>query len=71
MVLALGGDDELAFAPGSDTVQLHQAAYPFFADPMTTRHQLFPHLGPAVFPCDFSMDGADVGQKCFVAHALV
>ena len=71
MVLAVRGDDKLAFAPGADTVQLHEAAYPLFANPVTTRDQLFPHLGAAVFHFDFCVDGADVGQQCFVAHALV
>ena len=62
MVLAIRANDKLAFAPGTDAVQLHQAAYPLFADPMTTRHQFLPHLGPAVFAFDFSMDGAHVRQ---------
>ena len=62
MVLAVRGDDKLALASGTDEVLLHQAAYPLFADPMSTRHQFLPHLGPAVFPFDFCMDGADVRQ---------
>ena len=46
-------------------------AYPHFADPMSTRHQFPPHLGPAELPFDFCMDGANVRQQCFVAHAFV
>ena len=70
MVLTVRGDDKLAFAPGTDAVQLHEPTYPLPAHAMTTCDQFLPHFWPAVLRLDLCMDDTDVGQQSFVAHVL-
>jgi hypothetical protein len=70
MVLAVGSHDKLAFAPGTDAVFPHQTTYPFLTHAVTSCHKFFLHFWPTVFTFDLCVDGADVGQQSFVAHAL-
>jgi len=71
VVLAVGGDHKLPFAPGLDTVLLHRASHALLAHADTACHQFLPHLGPTVFLLDLGVNGPDVGQQGFVADALV
>ena len=59
MVLAAGGDDKLALAPGTDAVRLHQPTHPLFTDTVTTGHQFLPHRWPTIFLSDLCMEGTD------------
>jgi hypothetical protein len=50
MVLAVGGDDKLAFAPGTNAVFLHQSAYPFLAHAVPRATSSFHILGQPYSP---------------------
>ena len=70
-MLAVSGADKLSFTPGLDAVALHELSYSLFAYTDASDQEFFPHLGPAVFLLDLSMDGLDVHQQGFVADELV
>jgi hypothetical protein len=71
MMLAVSRDDKLAFAPCSDAVLLHEAAYSLLAHAVTTGYQFLPHFWPTVFMFDLCVDGSNFNQQAFIARAAV
>ena len=68
VVLAVSGDDILAFAPGFNTAQLRQFLDTIFPNPHVLGHKFFPDSGPAVFTFTASVGCFDVCQHGFVAE---
>jgi hypothetical protein len=63
MMLAVSRDDKLAFAPCSDAVLLHEAAYSLLAHAVTTGYQFLPHFWPTVFMFDLCVDGSNFNPR--------